>query len=403
MESRFKSVRLLAVAYDYRPRMGGLATLSFELLRALSAYPDIKIRLLTPQAAGAEGFDVQSPIETVRVSVPQSVTGVAFTFARFISKEIRQWKPDCILLFLWIPDGLGSFLAWPSRKIKRVPYFVFANGVELLESAHTWRRRLRWALQPIKRAVFQGAASVFAISHFSQEVVEKKCGVKKEKISIIYPGVDADLFSPGPKAEDLIREHGLQDKKVFLTLTRLDDYKGIDQAILAMKEVVQRHPEAHYLICGEGRDQARLEGLIRDLGLSAHVTLVSALPFNRVRDYYNLADVFVLLSRQHRDPPDVEGFGIVFLEAAACEKPVIGGNSGGIPDAVADGFSGWLVPPTDTALIAKTMIEALENPAKALEFGKNGRARVLSQFTWRHMAEQTRQQILLYLTPSKMK
>jgi phosphatidylinositol alpha-1,6-mannosyltransferase len=382
-----RPLRLLMTAFDYRPRLGGVATFGYEVARALSSFPEAEVRILAPAAEGAAEFDRTSGVATMRRNWPAGSVEAIPVIARDLARETRDWKPDAVLNLLWLPDGAANWFSKPVPGLASVPYFAFAYGVEVIESRRTIKKQIRGALAPLKRRVFGGARGVFAISNFTAGLVERECGVSPDKIELIYCGVDPAEFYPAPQAPDLVERHGLGGKRVFLSVSRLLDYKGIDRGIAALRYVVERHPDVVYLVCGEGPDRARLEAIARHYRVQSHVIFAGAIPFDRVRDYYNLCDCFVLLTRTDLETPNVEGFGIVFLEAAACGKPAIGGASGGIGDAVENGAGGWLVDPTDDRAIADVMLQGLAEPGVFHREGEKARARALGSLTWRHLAE----------------
>lgn len=380
-------MRILATAYDFRPRLGGIATLTHELLRALARIEGVELRVLAPASDGAAAFDSSSTLDIRRFRVSGKGAPDAVPLAMAIAREALSWRPDLVLNFLWMPDGVGSLLASPVLKSLGIPYYVFAYGKELLESRATLKKRLRQAASPLKRAVFGSAKGAFAISQFTHDLIEAQCGLPREKIRFAYPGIDPAQFRPGPKPEDLLDAYRLRGKKVFLTVTRLEDYKGVDRVIAALSKLRDAHPDARYLVCGTGPDRFRLETLARHYRVADRVVFAGAIPHERLQDHYNLADVFIMLSRDAWESTDVEGFGIVFVEAAGCGKPSIGGRSGGIPDAVGDEKTGWLVDSEDPADAARAMDAALRDPELVRAKGERARERALRGFTWDRMAE----------------
>jgi phosphatidylinositol alpha-1,6-mannosyltransferase len=383
---RFK---LLATAVDYRPRLGGIATLNYELLSALARIADV--RLLAPEAEGSSAYDDSSDAKVIRVKLPKSQVA-AFPLASRLAREVLTWKPDAVFNSLWLPEGAASLLCSPLLWSTGTPYYVSAYGVELLETDRSLKKKIRSRLSPAKAAVFAAAKGVLSISHFTSELLERHCGVEREKLILAIPGVDTSHFKPGAPSRDLVDKYDLDGKKVFLSVTRLDDYKGVDHAITAFKTVVAKHPEAVYLVCGGGADRARLEELVSRRDLKRNVIFTGEVEPERLRDYYNLCDAFVLLSREDYETPNVEGFGLVFLEASACGKPSIAGRSGGIPDAVEDGVSGWLVDPVDDTAIAAAMLRVLDDPKGAKQMGESANARA-QKMSWDRMAETVLEQM----------
>ena len=381
-----KPIKLLATAYDYRPKIGGIATCAFELSRALSRIEGIDLKLLAPVAPGAIEFDAHGLYPTQRIELSARPEIATFQLAASLRTEVRAWKPDAVLNFLWLPEAAAAYLCNHLPFAPRTEYFVIAHGVEVLEAVQNARKKLRRLFAPVKRNIFRDARSIFAVSHYTRKLVHEHCGVPNDRIRVIYNAVDIDVFKPAPKPQYLLERYGLQGKKVFLSITRLVDYKGIDYAIAALAQLIHEHPEARYLVCGEGEDRLRLETLVQTHNLRKHVIFTGAIQQAELVDHYCLADCFVLLSRDDLITPNVEGFGIVFLEAAACAKPSIAGRSGGVPDAVEDGSGGWLVDPCDLSAIARAMRECLSRPEDATERGKNALARVQARFTWDHVA-----------------
>lgn len=379
-----KTIKILLVAYDYRPRLGGVATCSYELAHALSLLPNVHVKVLAPAYNGKGlSFDGEN-LSCDRLELPESAWLAVLPLALQLIKYKRLYKPDAVISMLWFPEGLANFIS--NFFSSQIPHFVFAHGVEVLESHSTFKKRIRSYLSFIKNLVFQTADTVFAVSAFTKEQVATKCKVFNEKIVVVNNGVDLNIFYPVKARTDLLEKYQLQNKTTFLTITRLGDYKGIDYVLQALSLIVNTHKNIQYLIGGIGSDLERLKTIVADLKLQNHVTFVGKIPETELLDYYNLADCFILNSRVDLKAPNYEGFGIVFLEAAACEKPIIAGNSGGIPDAVSHGENGWLVNPENPHEIASVMLNFLNSPEIGIKYGKQGRLRIEKGFTWHHAA-----------------
>lgn len=382
-----RKLRVLASAFDYRPRRGGIATCAYELCRAMSALPGVDLRLLAPSARGDAEFDRHGAFETARVRLPATAFAAIPALTARTAAQLQIFRPDAILDFLWVPSSVASWLLTPQRSLTKTPYFVLAHAMELLESDRDLRRRLRGRLSFLKRRALRGAEEVFAVSHFTGELLRERCGVAPDRIRVVRNGVDAGRFSPGAKSPELERRYGLEGKTVFLTITRLDDFKGVDRAIASLSRVARDYPDFIYLICGEGPDLPRLRAITRHYRMEGRVRFAGAVEEARLVEHYRLGDCLLLLSREDWEAPNVEGFGLVFLEAAACGLPAIGGRSGGIPDAVVDGVTGWLVDPTDDGAIARALIECLGRPEERDARGARARERALREMGWDRMAE----------------
>lgn len=381
------TIKILILAFDYRPRLGGVATCSFELAQALSRLPDVEVKVLAPSYATHEQStsDGNNNFSCDRINLPARAWLAVIPLTLRLINLKRKFKPDAVISMLWFPEGLANFLA--SLLFGNIPQFIFAHGVELMESQSTFKKRIRGNFRFIKSAVFQFADKIFAVSRFTKDQIASQCKTSTDQIIIVNNGVDLNTFIPAKPKSELIEKYNLQDKKIFLTITRLNDYKGIDYVIKALSKVLQTHPHVQYLVGGTGPDHDRLLKITNELQMQNNVTFLGKIPNNQLVDFYNLADCFILNTRTDWETPNCEGFGIVFLEAAACEKPIIAGNSGGIPDAVDDKKNGWLVNPEDELEIAKVMIHFLDFPDEGIKFGKLGRERVQTGFTWKHAAE----------------
>jgi phosphatidylinositol alpha-1,6-mannosyltransferase len=198
---------------------------------------------------------------------------------------------------------------------------------------------------------------VFAVSRFTAARAIA-LGVSPERVCIVNPGVDLQRFHPErgePDAPELAAHAGPR----LLTITRLVPRKGVDTVIQALPRLPD---DVHYFIGGSGPDRERLLALADELGVAARVHMLGRVPDDRVAALYRHADWVLLVSREELAAGDVEGFGMVLLEAQACGTPVVGGDAGGIPDALRDGETGVLVRPDDPAGLAARLGPLLRDP-----------------------------------------
>ncbi len=209
-----------------------------------------------------------------------------------------------------------------------------------------------------RRRYLRRADAVVAVSHFTERALTRLMGVDPRKIHLFHNGVDIQRFRPGPKRADLIERHGLSGKQVILTVGRIVPRKGFDGVIRAMPTILASVPNAHYLIVGTGHYRAALEALVQKCGMGNHISFVGPVADEDLADYYRLCDLFVMPNREMPDG-DTEGFGLVFLEANACGKPVIGGIAGGAVEAVRQGENGLLVDSWSIGEIAENIVRLL--------------------------------------------
>jgi phosphatidyl-myo-inositol dimannoside synthase len=202
-------------------------------------------------------------------------------------------------------------------------------------------------------------------------------------------GVTVSRFNPAVPDPRLKTRFGLTDEKIILTLSRVVERKGHDKVIAALPAVIAKVPNVKYIIAGDptGTFSGTLKKLVADLKLDDRVIFAGHLKPEEIIPFYNLCDVYIMPSRELSSCGDTEGFGITFLEANACGKPVIGGNSGGVADAIENGVSGFLVDPLNTREIADRLILLLTDKELARKIGHQGRERILRGFTWDAIAD----------------
>lgn len=311
---------------------------------------------------------------------PRSRKAVAWSLA--LTEIMVRDRPRATQIAT-IDDGhLGIWL----RRWLRLPFLVYAHGNEILSLLQgAWPRR---------RTQLQTADRIVAVSRFTAGLVEQ-AGVDPGRIHVIHPGCDAGRFRPLP-ADVALRERLLGARAagpVVLTVGNLVERKGHDMVIQALPTVIRRIPDVTYLVVGDGPYRADLDRLARGAGVRDHVVFAGRVDADDLAAVYALGDVFVMASRVRPAECDVEGFGLVFLEANACGKPVIGGHTGGIPEAIVDGKTGFLVAPEDAADIAGRLATVLSNRELSAEMGRQGRARVKADFSWAGAAAQVQQLI----------
>jgi phosphatidylinositol alpha-1,6-mannosyltransferase len=203
------------------------------------------------------------------------------------------------------------------------------------------------------------------------------------RMARLHPAVDAGVFRPDPGARQLIRDrYGLAGRPVVVCVSRLVARKGQDTLLRAWPSVLRRVPEAALLIVGGGSHAAPLRQLAARTGVSSSVRFTGSVPQAELPAHYAAGDVFSMPCRTRRGGLDVEGLGIVYLEASATGLPVVGGDSGGAPDAILDGETGYVVGGRDVAALAERLTALLEDPAGARAMGDKGRAWVERDWNW---------------------
>jgi glycosyltransferase involved in cell wall biosynthesis len=236
--------------------------------------------------------------------------------------------------------------AYGLKRLTGVPYWIAVYGMEC------------WNVQkPALQNALRHADKIISISGYTRDRLLQEQNLNPSQFLLLPCTLEADRWSIAPKPAHLLARYGLKpEQPVILTVSRLAGvgrYKGYDRILEALPQIRQVIPDVHYILAGKGDDRPRIEQLIAQLQLQDCVTLAGFVPDEELGDYYNLCDVFAMPSKR-------EGFGIVYIEALACGKPVLGGNRDGAIDALCHGELGVLVDPDDTHAIAKALIEILQ-------------------------------------------
>ncbi len=369
--------RALLLAYTFPPRIGGREAYLYELFSRLEP---LEVAVLTPQEEGAGRFDAEAPFPIYRVPRRRWFWFMEGRRSRIrwlveVVRRLHLRRTDLLYCGVAIPDGLTG---WMLARSLGMPYVPFTYAKEIIEPLASPR------LEEWRRRVLQEAETVITISRYARQLLREQ-GVSDERIVIIPPGVDVHRFRPDPEAGALIRRrYRLGDDPLILTVARLTPRKGHDLVLRALPALRKQFPDLRYAIVGVGQDAARLHQLALDYGVVDAVLFVGAVEDADLPGWYNAADLLVMPNRM--EGGDVEGFGIVFLEAAACGKPAIGGRSGGSEDAIVDGKTGYLVEPASVGDLIAAVARLLADPQLAQAMGKAGRARVEREFTWERSA-----------------
>jgi phosphatidylinositol alpha-1,6-mannosyltransferase len=372
---------ILIPAYDFKPLLGGVANYGHEL--AVQFSKRARVHVLSRELPGMEEFDRNLPYRITRIRTPASGLLSFPLFARTLRKLIGQEPPDAIFCPMWFPDGAACRWALGKRPI---PYFVAAHGTEVFDNFIGIKNSVRTLLvRRLEAKVFDGARKIFPVSRYTRKAVLEHAPGNENKVIAVHNGVNLESFRRTAVSTDSRAKYKQQGEKVLLTVTRLHPYKGVDRMLQSLPEILRSVPEVKYLVAGVGPDRARLQAMTAQLGLEGQVRFLGRLPFAEIVELYSLADLFVLLSRE--ELPDVEGFGLVFLEAAACGLPSVGGRSGGIPEAVDEGKSGWLVDPSNTHQVASTIIDLLHSHPEKLERASEFCLSQARQSSWEQAAK----------------
>ncbi len=364
----------LFITLTFPPDVGGMQSFAYQ--RCLRAGDEPVV--LAPWHLGSDEFDAIQPFTVLRWhpflgSVPGlKRLGQLLQPLPLAVQLLQQGGFDAIECWQPLPLGLT---AWLLKCIYHLPVIIWSHGSDLLRVQRLpgGRAVLRWTLSRADRLIANSKAT---------QVQMEQLGQDPARMVMIHPTIDTRLFNPQRSNSMVVARHGLKGRRVILTVARLVQRKGVDMVIKAMPRVLVAIPEAVYLIVGGGPYQGKLEKLVEELGLEERVIFVGHVSDEELPLYYCACDVFVLVSRTLTDKGEMEGFGIVYLEAGACGKPVVAGRGGGVEEAVEDGVTGLLVDPLDVGEIAEAIVRILKDKELARRLGENGRKRAMRQPDW---------------------
>lgn len=402
--------KFLLISHDFLPGLpGGIAFFYHHLCYQMQA----TLQVLVPHSGAWQAFDARQPYTIHRRAIPITtglgrravrvqalflIRNLLLALTQFVLytwhgyRLIRRESIDCI----WMGHLYMAPLGWLLSQLTRRPYCIFLHGSELQRYWHIGLVR-RVMLAFLNRAAF-----LIVNSHFTRRQYVERGVRADQKFVQVYPGVDVTRFHPGVDPAPIIARHKLAERAVILTVSRLVAWKGQDTVLRAMPRILAQVPNALYLIAGTGPARPDLEQLVAALGLQAHVILAGFVPADELARYYRAADVVVLLSREVQlvDPAQggaskmpIEGFGMVYTEANATGRPVIGSNMGATAESIEVGVTGLVVDPSDETAVTEAIVHLLTHPDVADQMGQAGYERVTREFTWAYQTERLRQQL----------
>jgi phosphatidylinositol alpha-1,6-mannosyltransferase len=361
--------RTLIVTNDFPPRQGGIQSFVHELARRL---PPEQLTVYAPAWDGAAQFDAKEPFEVIRH--PTSLMLPVPSVTRRAAAIAKTRHCEAVIFGAAAPLGLIT----PALRRAGVGKAI----------AITHGHEAGWAALPGARALLrrigdQADVVTYLGEYFRLRLAGALSAAAAARMTRLHPGVDATHFRPDPEARETIRaRYGLAGRPVVVCVSRLVRRKGQDTLLKAWPKIKEKVPDAALLIVSGGPREAALHKLSERTRLTPSVRFTGPVPAAELPAHYAAGDVFAMPCRTRRGGLDVEGLGIVYLEASATGLPVVGGDSGGAPDAILDGETGYVVPGRDTGALAERLIALLSDPATARAMGDKGRAWVERDWSW---------------------
>jgi phosphatidylinositol alpha-1,6-mannosyltransferase len=367
--------KTLFLTNDFGPRAGGIETFVHGLIERL---PKGSVIVFTSSQGDTSSYDA-TWLENFGVQVIRDRSKMLLPTPRVILKVrsvIKNISPDVLVFGAAAPLAIAGKLLPVPRKI------ALTHGHEV------W-----WAKVPpfyfLMRLIGNSVDHLTYLGEYTKREISKGLSKKARSNMVqIAPGIDTNKFRPVDSSA-LRAELGLADKEVIVSVGRLVPRKGQDKLIKALPEILKARPEAHLLFVGSGGYRKSLENLIVERNLQKYVTFVGRVNYDELTKYICVGDIFAMPSRSRRAGLEVEGLGIVYLEASACGLPVLAGDSGGAPDAVQQGVTGLVVNGLDISAIAESAIKLLEGDRQAMS--KAGREWAVAKWDWQIWAKRFNQ------------
>ncbi len=376
------NLRLLMITELFLPTKGGTAVSFDDDFRRLGGKG---VHIITADVPGAVEFDRNHPNSIHRLVLKR-----------------REWlKPESLLIYtkfllqsLWLtvtrritaiyagralPEGLVALVV---ARLTRRPVFIYAHGEELTG----WGRGRKFQAMCF---AMRNADRILSNSDNTRDTLINLLGVDSQRIALIYPTVDEERFCPGLPDDDLRSSVGVTgDKKLILSVGRLQRRKGFDNVIRSLPALLEQGLDIEYALIGIGEDLGYLQELARKHDIEQRVHFLGHVSYDDLPRWYNASDLFAMPNRDIDG--DTEGFGLVFLEAAASGKPAVAGKAGGTGSAVVEGVTGLRVDGENVAEITVGLGQLLNDPVESSKMGHAARQRILTNFTHKRRVDQLR-------------
>ncbi len=371
----------LLLSENFPPHVGGSSRWFYELYRRL---PHTQQTIVAGAHPEASNWDAEQPMRIERLPLRMPHWGVRNAGA--LRSYVRSWRRlgqlaselkrrqqvrPVVHAGRCLPEG---WLAWLLSWSHGLTYTLYVHGEDVTTAATS--REYRWMVQRVLR----GARLVIANSQNTASILARDWRLPASRVQVLHPGVDVQRFCPAPRDEAFRAQLGWTGRQVILTVGRLQLRKGHDRLIAALAQVRKHHPNVLYAICGDGEERPTLERLIAEHRLQAHVQLLGEVADDRLRQCYQQCDLFALPNRTVGQ--DIEGFGMVLLEAQACGKPVLAGDSGGTRETLQPGITGWIVDCAQVDALRRALVEAFADAARLETMGAAARQWVVEHFDW---------------------
>jgi phosphatidylinositol alpha-1,6-mannosyltransferase len=369
-----ETARILCITNDFGPRAGGIETFIIGLIERA---PFGSFIVYTSAQGDTFSYD-QEWLKRYGVEVIRDKSKIllpSLRVARAVRSIARERGVEKVLFGAAAPLGL---LAHSLRRAGVRKIVALTHGHEV------WWAKL-WPFSWAMRRIGSGVDTLTYLGEFTKKAISRALKDSDTSAMVrIAPGIDTDHFAPDATAAELKRDLDLEGKRVIVSVGRLVHRKGQDTLVEALPFILKKNPEAHLLFVGVGPHLEYIHKRAIQLEVLEHISFVGRVQYAELPRFISVGEVFAMPSRSRLAGLEVEGLGIVYLEASACELPVVGGLSGGAPDAVLEGETGYSVDGLKAVEVADAINRLLADPELAKAMGKRGRQWIIDEWEWRH-------------------
>lgn len=370
--------KILIITLEFPPQLGGISTYVRYFAESLKGNEVIVLAPKYEKKEEMKNFDASLSFKTIRKN-PYWPRFIWPRWCRLFWQVfwlVRREKIEIIYLHHVLPVG---YVGWLIKKILKIPYLIFSHGTDIeLATKTRWKRKMLYK-------VASTAEQIIFNSHSLQKRLLQILPELENKVSVLYPCPETMFYEHPDKAilEKFKTQYALEGKKVILTIARMTDGKGYPHLLRIFPKILNEIPNAVWLVIGDGVKKDWFVKEMQKLNMQNVIRFIGEMPHHELKNYYYLADLFVLLT--HPDNGREEGLGLVFLEAGACGLPVVAGRSGGVEEAVINGQTGLVI---DLHLGDKQIIDSIVGLLNKADFaqqlGQNAQERIKADFQWDH-------------------
>lgn len=372
----------LLVSDNFPPRTGGSGRWFWEIYRRL---PREQVVIAAGEHPRQEEFDRTHDLRVARLPLTQREWGLISreglrdyaAATRRLRRLVQEHDVRAVHCSRCLPEGV---MCLALRWLTGVPYLCYVHGEDVTAAGTSREQRF------LARQVLRRAACVIANSHNTERILLDEWNLPTERVRVLHPGVDTERFVPAPRDYAVRGRLGWGERRVVLTVGRLQKRKGHDMLIRALPDLRRAVPDVLYAILGDGEERAALEELVDREGVRQSVQFLGETTDETLLRCYQQCDLFALPNRQVG--VDIEGFGMVLLEAQACGRPVLAGASGGTAETMRVPQTGVIVPCDGPQQLSRVLTGLLRQPELLDRMGAAGRGWVVERFDWAALVRQ---------------